>query len=98
MRISRTIEGLSLAAILVALLITLGSAWPMPPRPNHRLHQAIGMALAQEALALLPPGGQIVVITRDTDTFRQPALDLLLHSFEKELHRASVKIAATQRI
>jgi hypothetical protein len=97
-RKARMMEGLCIAVTFVALLVMLGGAWSWPPQPNRSLHQAIGAALARQALALLGPGGQIVVITRDTGAFRQPASDLLLDSFEKEVRRASVKIAAIQRI
>jgi hypothetical protein len=97
-RISRSIEILCIAVTLAALASIAVSAWPRPPRPNRTLHRAIGAALARQALALLSPGSKIVVITRDTDTFRQPALDLLLHSFNAEVRRGSASVAATQRL
>lgn len=68
------------------------------PRLDRTLHASIGKALAKEALSLLGQGGQIKVITRDTETFRQPALDVLLESFSRDVRRANVVIAETQLI
>src|SRR5437868_758839 len=97
MRNSPIIDCLSIAGLLAALAILLSGFWPITPRPNRRLHESIGVALAKQALPLLAPGGQVIIMTRDTDAFRQPALDILLTAFEKEALRASVKIAAIQR-
>lgn len=58
------------------------------PRVDRRLHSEIGRVLAKETLNLLRPGGQITVITRDTEAFPQPALDIMLNSFQQEVRRA----------
>src|ERR1044072_7129338 len=57
------------------------------PTVDRTLHAEIGRVLAKETLSLLRPGGQITVITRDTEPFPQPALDVLLKSFEAEIRR-----------
>jgi hypothetical protein len=98
MRNSRVIESVSLVATVGAVLVMLMNAWPRPPLPDRGLHQAIGVTLAKQVLDLLGPGGQVIVITRDTETFPQPALDLLLASFQKELQRAGIKLAAIHSV
>jgi hypothetical protein len=65
---------------------------------DRRLHSDIGRALAREALRVLPPGGQITVITRDTAAFPQPALDILLRSFLQEIHREADVAVATHAL
>ena len=54
--------------------------------------------MAQQALSLLGKGGQMKVIARDTAAFKQPAAEIQLHSFKKEIRRAGVAIAAMQLI
>ena len=48
-------------------------SWEFRPPVDRKLHSEIGRVLAKEALSLLRPGGQITVITRDTEAFPQPA-------------------------
>ncbi|MBM3839262.1 MAG: hypothetical protein FJ398_15100 [Verrucomicrobia bacterium] len=81
-----------------ALAVVVLSSCEFAPRVDRKLHSGIGRALAAEALSLLGHGGQITVITRDTEAFRQPALDLLLASFQREARRAQAAIAGTQLI
>src|SRR5439155_24301781 len=64
------------------------SSWEFGPAVDRKLHSDIGRVLAKEALSLLRPGGQITVITRDTEAFPQPALDILLKTFQQEIRRA----------
>lgn len=89
---------LCLLLILAALPIILGSTLQIPPRVNRTLHVAIGKALAKETLELLGAGGKIIVITRDTETFPQPALDILLGAFQSETARASANIEKILRL
>ena len=93
------------AVDIVAALVILGSAAGLffcldgyPPAPEARLHQASGWAVAHEALRQLKPGGQIVVITRDTEAFRHPESVLQFRRFEKTLRDARVEIATTQAL
>ena len=74
------------------------SSWGFGPPVDRKLHSEIGRVLAKEALSLLPRGGQIAVITRDTEAFPQPALDTLLNSFEQEVRRAGDITVGTQTI
>jgi hypothetical protein len=90
---------------LVAALVVLGSAAGVffvldgyPAAPDPRPHRASGWALAQEALRQLKPGGQITVITRDTEAFRHPESRLQFRSFEQALRVARVAIATTHAL
>lgn len=79
-----------------ATLVTLGAIavigvelqGGLPPRFNSKPHEAAGWFLAQQALGLLQPGGRVIVITRDTTAFNNPATDVQLDSFRKALRRA----------
>ncbi len=64
----------------------------LPPRLNPRPHEAVGWAMAQQALSLLKAGGQVLVITRDTTAFANPATDLQLASFKKALAKAHATV------
>ena len=86
-----------LSAAAASATIFLSSC-EFPPRVDRNLHATIGKALAKEALGLLGKGGQITLITRDTEAFPQPALDVLLASFRREVRRAHATIAATQLV
>lgn len=55
----------------------------LPAPVDRKLHSEIGRALAAEASALLKPGGKVTVISRDTETFPQPSVDVLLKSFKR---------------
>jgi len=74
------------------------SSWEFGPRVDTKLHSELGRVLAKEALSLLRPGGQITVITRDTEAFPQPALDIMLESFQQEVRRARDINVGTQTI
>jgi hypothetical protein len=65
---------------------------------NPAAPRAAGGELARQALSLVKPGGQITVITRDTQDFQNPASDCLLEGFEKELRRARAAPGAIQRL
>lgn len=87
MRRCRLIEivcvAITVAAVAVVFLVMRG----LGPAVDSRLHSGIGRVLAEEALGLLPEGGEIVVFTRDTEEFAQPALDILLRRFQREVGR-----------
>ena len=84
-RISTDIVAILTASTALAAIIL--SSWEFGPPVDRKLHSEIGRVLAKEALSLLRPGGQITVITRDTEAFPQPALDILLKSFQQEVRR-----------
>jgi hypothetical protein len=61
-------------------------------------HEASGRLMAEQALALLAPGGQITVIARDTTTFKNPASDLQLASFRKIISSAKAAIRSVDAL
>ena len=81
MRRTKLSEKFSALVIIAAVLIVLGFTCELPPRTDRRLHETIGKVLARQALDLTDPAGQIIIITRDTEAFPQPAIDILLASF-----------------
>lgn len=88
------ISGVAVAVVVAALLSLAGSWVVWPPRVDTRIHQEIGRALAEEALKLRGPQGQVTLILRDTSSFPQPAADLARASFEQDLKRAGAPLRA----
>jgi len=85
---TRTSTSLLWAAVVVASWTAIWAATSgLPPRVGPRIHEEIGRALAQEAVRLLGPGGRVTVLARDTGTFKQPAIDIALGSFTRELKK-----------
>lgn len=89
------LAGAVLTVALAALGLHLRGA---PPPVDRRIHEAIGQALARQAVELLGPGGTVIAITRDTSSFPQPAIDVSRDAFEKELHRSKVTIQTVHAI
>lgn len=90
MRDHRGIQALAIGTCAISVVI---ASWALgwidvTPRPSGTLHQKIGQALAQEALAHAGSGGRVVVFARDTSEFEQPAMDLALRSFTAEMLKA----------
>jgi hypothetical protein len=52
--------------------------------------------MAQEALRHLQPGGQILLIARDTAAFKNPATEAQLAGFRKTLRKARVNVGSIQ--
>ena len=98
MRNRRSIQLAAVLAGSAALGVMFLSSCEFGPRMDRALHAEIGKALAKEAVRLLGPGRQIKLITRDSEAFPQPALDVLRDSFKREVHRAGATIVATQTI
>jgi hypothetical protein len=68
------------------------------PRIDARPFEASGRLMAQQALAVLEPGGQITIIARDTTTFGNPASDIQLASFRKAIDQAHVEIGTIRKL
>jgi hypothetical protein len=91
---------------IIAVVVTVGAVAAMAlvggggfgPGTKPALPRAVGAELARQALSFHRPGGQIMVITRDTTAFENPASDFLLEGFERELQRAHAAIDTLQRI
>ena len=82
------------SALITVFSFSGGFGPSLDPAP----HQAAGRALARQTLSLLQPGGRIVVIARDTVAFENPAGEILIAAFRKELSKAGAKIDAIQSI
>src|ERR1043166_8076978 len=98
MRNSKTTDLVACVTAGAALAAMVLSSREFGPPVDRKLHSEIGRVLAKEAVSLLRPGGQITVITRDTEAFPQPALDILLKSFQREVCRAGDIKVGTQII
>jgi hypothetical protein len=98
MRNRNSIDILAILTASAAFAVIFLSSWEFGPPLDRKLPSEIGRVLAKEALSLLHPSGQITVITRDTEAFPQPTLDILLKSFEQEIRRGSDCHVGTQTI
>ena len=97
--------GKSKAVGVVAALTALGawsclyfSLYGLPPRLDARPQEALGEVVARETLKLLSPGGHIILVTRDTVTFENPAVDAQIKSFQRTLARGGAQVTATNLI
>jgi hypothetical protein len=99
MRDNKVIQALAVlvsVSAVTAIVVTVpgGLAPGLSPEP----HRTAGAELARQTLSLLKPGGQVMVLTRDTATFPNPATDVLLGSFQRELRKSHVKISSEQKL
>ena len=99
MRDNKVIQALAVAATLCAVA-TMGyvERGGFAPRVNSELHLAVGRELARQAVSRLKPGGQILVITRDTAAFPNPATDLLMEGCRRELRKLHTDISEVQTL
>jgi len=81
-----------LTALAVWLAVWLDGRNGLGPRLDRSTFAASGRLVAQQALASLKPGGQIIVLRRDTAAFRNPATDVQMTAFRQTLLRAGVPI------
>src|SRR5690348_16149148 len=82
--------GLASIGAWAALWVSAGGGFG--PGINPKPHEASGWMMARQAMKLLKPGGQIVVIARDTTAFKNPASDIQLNSFKATLSDAGIPI------
>ena len=98
MRTCTSTSVLSAAVVLASWTTIWAVTSGLPPRAEPRIHQEIGRALAQEAVRLLGPGGSVTLLARDTSTFKQPAVDIALGSFTRELKKSGGKAPNVQAL
>jgi hypothetical protein len=99
MRDSKVIQALAGVIALgsvVSMAITLRGGFS--PGVERQPHQAAGWAMAKQTVSLLKPGGQVMLITRDTSEFKNPAMDVLEASFRKELRQAGKSVNTVQAV
>ena len=93
MRNRKLIDALSLGVCITAATIAALSIWHLPARPDSAVAGEIGRTLAREAVAVLPKGGRVVVIARDLSAYRQPAMEISLREFQREVEKAGGNVA-----
>ncbi len=98
MRNRKATDIVSILVASAALVTMVLFSWDFRLPVDRGLHSEIGRALAKEALSLARPGAEMVVITRDTEAFPQPALDILLKSFQREIGRTGHITITTQSL
>jgi hypothetical protein len=92
-RIIGTVAGVVILAALGSLYLTLIGP---SPRVDARTHEALGEAMAREALQQRGgTGGGILLIRRDTALYPNPAADAQLRAFHRALRKAGASVAAT---
>jgi hypothetical protein len=92
MRNRKSIDALSVGAVFVAAGIVASSVWSWPTSFQAGIHSEVGKALAREALSVAQAGGTIMVIARDTKSYRQPATEAALRAIQKEAEGAKVGV------
>ena len=87
------------ALVLVGGLASLYlSTYGLPSRVDVRVQAALGRVLAAETAKLAGGTGRIVLITRDTTRYKNPALDAQARSFEEALAQSGLKVVTTNRL
>lgn len=95
----KTITGILSVLVMLAAGLSLGLfLHPLPPRGNPLPHLGLGQQLGQEALKARGPGGRIILITRDTVIFRNPAIEAQKSALVRTLAQAGTALAATNII
>jgi hypothetical protein len=99
MRDNKIIQAVALVATLsaVAAVVIVGRGG-FGPAQAREPHQSVGVALARQAISLLQPGSRITVITRDTSLFPNPATDILMESFQRELRAGHLNISTVEKL
>jgi hypothetical protein len=76
---NRPVLAVAAGLVLVGSLAALAWTWAGPPSPGPEpIQVAIGEALGRQTLKHLGPGGRLIVLTRDTATYPQPAADRVM--------------------
>ena len=99
MRDSKVIgTGATIATLAAGLVTYLSVAGGFGPPIDPAPHRATGRVMAEEALKVLKPGGEILVIGRDTTAFKNPGSDIQMASFQKTVSEAHAKISAVHSL
>lgn len=69
--------------------------YPGGPSTEKQHFREVGSTLAKEAIKLLPAGGPIILISRDTETFQQPALEETVKGFLSVLKESNLAPTTT---
>src|SRR5438552_10773346 len=89
---------LRITVALVAIVVSAAFLYvwftPFGPSSDAGPHKALGTVMAEEALKLRGGSGKIIVLTRDTRTYKNPAADVQLESFRHEVKKGGSTIAS----
>ena len=88
MRDRRSIDILASLLGLGGAALAFAAVTDFPPTIDRRFHQAVGQAIAQEALRHLKPAGTLTVLLRDTTEFPHPEADAQLRGFRQAVAAA----------
>jgi hypothetical protein len=88
-------------AVNVVAAVVTAAAWvflylffhPRPSGIDRRPHEALGQLLAKEAVERMEPGGRLIVLMRDAQSFEVPAAEAQWDGFEKALRQTSAKVS-----
>src|SRR5580765_2158199 len=94
-RIKTVASLVTMAGAAAVLYFSLGEA---PAQVDSRPQEGLGQVLGEEAAKLLGPGGRIVLITRDTTDFKNPAAESQVSGFQRALRDAKLTISSTNLI
>lgn len=89
MRNRRSIDALAVTICVASLVVAALAVWSRPPKTDSGVYAQVGKTLAQQALAVLPAGGRIVIIARDLQVYRQPAMEIALKEFRNAVGRTA---------
>lgn len=89
MRNRRSIDALAVTICLGSMVVAALAVWSRPPTTDSRVYSQVGKTLAQQALAVLPGGGRIVIIARDLQVYQQPAMEIALKEFRNAVGRTA---------
>lgn len=92
MRNRGSIDVIAAAVCIGAAAFAFFALWNRPAKFDSAIHAEIGRTMAREALAVLPKGGRIVVIARDTATYVQPAMEASLQEIQKEAAKTGATV------
>ena len=93
MRNRKSIDAFAVLVCIASAALVALSIWHLPPAGDSQVYSEIGRRLARQALALVPPAGQISLIARDTQAYRQPAMEISVKEFSREISRAGVTVS-----
>lgn len=92
MRNRRSIDAFALAVSVIAPAIAWLSLTDFSPRKDMAIYREVGRTLAVEASKALGNEGKVIVIARDTSTYRQPAMEISVQELEESLEHLGVSV------
>ncbi|HXI52193.1 MAG TPA: hypothetical protein VNH84_11825 [Candidatus Saccharimonadales bacterium] len=93
----------AIAVIAVLVIVACAgslylSLYGLALREDTRAHRALGQIVGEEAVKLGGAGARIILITRDTSFYKNPAFDAMTASFQAALTAAGSKVGLTHTL